>query len=43
MGHPAFNVTNHTNFANPQTTQLQVFNASGAPLTTAGQLTLTAW
>ena len=38
----AFNVTNHTNFANPQSTQLQVFNASGAPLSTAGQLTLTS-
>jgi outer membrane receptor protein involved in Fe transport len=38
----AFNVTNHTNFANPQATQLQVFNASGALLPTAGQLTLTA-
>jgi hypothetical protein len=38
----AFNVTNHTNFANPQSTQLQVFNASGALLPTAGQLTLTS-
>jgi hypothetical protein len=38
----AFNVTNHTNFANPQSTQLQIFNATGALLPTAGQLTLTS-
>ncbi|MBV9084401.1 MAG: hypothetical protein JOZ62_17135, partial [Acidobacteriaceae bacterium] len=37
----AFNVTNHTNFAPPQSTQAQIFNAGGALLSTAGQLTLT--
>ena len=38
----AFNVTNRANFENPQSTQEQIFNVSGALLSTAGQLTLTS-
>lgn len=35
----AFNVSNHTNFANPASTQLQLYNVSGVASSTAGQLT----
>ena len=38
----AFNIFNRVNFQPPQSTQQQIFNASGNPLSTAGQLTLTA-
>ncbi len=38
----AFNVTNHTNFANPASAQTQIFNATGALSSTAGLLTTTA-
>lgn len=37
----AFNATNHTNFDGPQATQRQIFNQTGALLSTAGQLTET--
>lgn len=32
----AFNVTNHTNFANPGSAALQIYNVSGALSSTAG-------
>jgi hypothetical protein len=35
----AFNVTNHTNFANPASAQTQIFNGSGQLSSTAGVLT----
>jgi hypothetical protein len=35
----AFNVTNHTNFANPASAQTQIYNVSGVLSSTAGQLT----
>ncbi len=35
----AFNVTNHTNFANPAAAQTQIYNVSGVLSSTAGQLT----
>ena len=35
----AFNVTNHTNFANPASAQTQIFNANGQLSGTAGTLT----
>ncbi len=35
----AFNVTNHTNFANPASTQTQFFNVNGVLSSTAGVLT----
>ena len=35
----AFNVTNHTNFANPASAQTQLYNVSGALSGTAGRLT----
>lgn len=38
----AFNVTNHTNFANPASAQTQIFNGSGALSGTAGTLTSVA-
>lgn len=38
----AFNVTNHTNFANPASAQTQIFNASGQLSGTAGTLTAVA-
>ncbi len=38
----AFNIFNRVNFQPPQSTQQQIFNASGNLLSTAGQLTLTA-
>jgi outer membrane receptor protein involved in Fe transport len=38
----AFNVSNHTNFANPASAQLQIFSATGALSGTAGQLTTAA-
>ena len=38
----AFNVTNHTNFANPASAQNQFFNVSGVQSGTAGQLTSVA-
>lgn len=38
----AFNVSNHTNFANPASTQTQIYNVSGALSDTAGVLTSTA-
>jgi outer membrane receptor protein involved in Fe transport len=38
----AFNVTNHTNFANPAAAQTQIFNVSGALSGTAGVLTSVA-
>jgi outer membrane receptor protein involved in Fe transport len=38
----AFNLSNRTNFLGPQATQRQIFNQSGALLSTAGQLTLTS-
>lgn len=38
----AFNVTNHTNFANPASAQTQIFNAGGQLSGTAGTLTAVA-
>jgi hypothetical protein len=38
----AFNVSNRTNFGDPQSTEAQIFNASGNPLSTAGELTVTS-
>jgi hypothetical protein len=38
----AFNVTNHTNFANPASAQTQIFNVNGALSGTAGILTSVA-
>jgi outer membrane receptor protein involved in Fe transport len=38
----AFNVSNHTNFANPASAQTQIYNVSGALSSTAGLLTSTA-
>jgi hypothetical protein len=38
----AFNASNHTNFATPASAQLQIFNVSGAPSTTAGLITSTS-
>ena len=38
----AFNVTNHTNFANPASAQTQIFNGSGQLSSTAGVLTSVA-
>jgi hypothetical protein len=38
----AFNVSNHTNFANPASAQTQLYNVSGALSSTAGLLTATA-
>lgn len=38
----AFNVTNHTNFANPASAQTQIFNGSGQLSSTAGLLTAVA-
>jgi hypothetical protein len=38
----AFNVINHTNFADPASAQTQIYNVSGALSGTAGQLTSTA-
>jgi hypothetical protein len=38
----AFNVTNHTNFANPASAQTQIFNGSGQLSGTAGTLTAVA-
>ena len=38
----AFNVTNHTNFANPASAQTQIFNGSGQLSSTAGILTAVA-
>lgn len=38
----AFNVSNHTNFANPASAQNQIFNVSGALSPTAGHLTSVA-
>jgi hypothetical protein len=38
----AFNVTNHTNFANPASAQTQIFNSSGQLSGTAGTLTAVA-
>ncbi len=35
----AFNASNHTNFADPASAQLQLFNVSGALSSTAGQIT----
>ncbi|HEX3569881.1 MAG TPA: carboxypeptidase regulatory-like domain-containing protein [Acidobacteriaceae bacterium] len=35
----AFNVTNHTNFANPAAAALQIYNVSGALSSTAGLIT----
>jgi outer membrane receptor protein involved in Fe transport len=35
----AFNASNHTNFANPASAQLQLYNVSGALSSTAGQIT----
>ncbi len=35
----AFNVSNHTNFANPASAQTQIYNVSGALSSTAGLLT----
>jgi hypothetical protein len=35
----AFNASNHTNFANPASAQLQLYNVSGAASSTAGQIT----
>ena len=35
----AFNLINHTNFANPAAAQTQIFSVSGTPNATAGQLT----
>lgn len=35
----AFNVTNHTNFANPASAALQIYNVSGALSSTAGLIT----
>jgi hypothetical protein len=37
-----FNVTNHTNFANPASAQTQIFNGSGQLSGTAGTLTSVA-
>jgi hypothetical protein len=34
----AFNASNHTNFANPASAQLQLYNVSGAASSTGGQL-----
>ncbi len=38
----AFNVTNHTNFSLPASTQTQIFNVSGNRLPAAGKLTATS-
>ena len=38
----AFNVTNHTNFANPASAQTQIYSVSGALSGTAGALTAVA-
>ncbi len=38
----AFNVSNHTNFANPASAQTQIYSVSGALSGTAGQLTSAA-
>jgi hypothetical protein len=38
----AFNVTNHTNFANPASAQTQIFNGTGQLSSTAGLLTAVA-
>jgi hypothetical protein len=38
----AFNVSNHTNFANPASAQTQIYGATGALSGTAGVLTQTA-
>jgi hypothetical protein len=38
----AFNVTNHTNFANPAAAQTQIYSVSGALSGTAGTLTAVA-
>ncbi|WP_263366263.1 TonB-dependent receptor [Edaphobacter bradus] len=38
----AFNVTNHTNFANPASAQTQIFNVNGSLSGTAGTLTSVA-
>ena len=38
----AFNVTNHTNFANPASAQTQIYSVSGALSGTAGTLTAVA-
>ena len=38
----AFNVSNHTNFANPASAQTQIYNVSGTLSGTAGRLTSTA-
>lgn len=38
----AFNVTNHTNYALPASTQTQIFNVNGSPLAAAGKLTSTS-
>jgi hypothetical protein len=38
----AFNVSNHTNFANPASAQTQLYSVSGTPSGTAGRLTATA-
>lgn len=35
----AFNASNHTNFANPASAQLQLYSVAGAASSTAGQLT----
>jgi len=38
----AFNVTNRTNFADPQSTEAEIYNVSGNLLSTAGELTVTS-
>ena len=38
----AFNVTNRANFEGPQSTEAEIYNATGGLLTSAGQLTLTS-
>jgi hypothetical protein len=38
----AFNVSNRTNFADPQSTEAEIFNASANLLSTAGELTVTS-
>jgi hypothetical protein len=35
----AFNVSNHSNFANPASAQTQIYNVSGALSSTAGVIT----